>query len=51
MKTQYQISGREFEIQMDQLRQLVQTEIHNLERAMEEAGSPWTPGRFPEWKK
>jgi len=51
MKTQYQISGREFEIQMDKLRQLVQTEIHKLERAMEEAGSPWTPGRFPEWKK
>jgi len=51
MKTQHQIAGKEFEAQMDKLKQLVQSDIRNLEKAMKEAGAPWTPGRFPEWKK
>jgi photosystem II stability/assembly factor-like uncharacterized protein len=49
MMSQYQIAGKEFETQIDKLKELVQTEIQKLEKAMEEAGSPWTPGRFPIW--
>ncbi|MBD3413836.1 MAG: glycosyl hydrolase [Candidatus Aminicenantes bacterium] len=51
MKTQYQIAGQEFETQAAQLRDLVENRIQPLEKAMRDAGAPWTPGRFPVWKK
>jgi len=51
MREQYEIAGDEFVPQLDNLRQLIEVDLKKLEKAMEEAGAPWTPGRIPEWKK
>lgn len=32
------------------LHTLVETDLKALERALDQAGAPWTPGRLPEWK-
>ena len=32
------------------LRQLIEGDLSRLEKQMEAAGAPWTPGRIPEWK-
>jgi hypothetical protein len=31
------------------LRTLVEGDLVKLEKALEAAGAPWTPGRVPEW--
>jgi len=51
MKDQYRIAGDEFEPQLEKLRKLIEVDLKDLEKAMEEAGAPWTPGRVPKWKK
>ncbi|MFB0564381.1 MAG: WD40/YVTN/BNR-like repeat-containing protein [Candidatus Aminicenantaceae bacterium] len=51
MKNQYKIAGEEFEPQLAKLKQLIEVDLKKLEKAMEEAGAPWTPGRIPDWKK
>ena len=51
MRDQYRITGKEFEPQLEKLRRLIEVDLKNLEKAMEEAGAPWTPGRVPKWKK
>lgn len=51
MRDQYRIAGEEFEPVLTKLRQLVEVDLKNLEKAMEEAGAPWTPGRVPVWRK
>ena len=30
--------------------QLIEVDLARLEKQMEVAGAPWTPGRIPEWK-
>ncbi len=47
----YRIASAEFSEQLTKLRALVKDELPELEKAMEAAGSPWTPGRLPEWKE
>lgn len=49
MKDQYQITGEEFGPVLAKLKQLIEVDLKNLEKAMEDAGAPWTPGRIPEW--
>ncbi len=51
MRDQYRIAGEEFEPHLPKLKELMEVDLKKLEKAMEEAGSPWTPGRIPEWKK
>jgi hypothetical protein len=51
MKDQYGIAGKEFEPQLAKLKKLIEVDLKKLEKAMEEAGAPWTPGRIPVWKK
>jgi photosystem II stability/assembly factor-like uncharacterized protein len=46
----YAIAGAELADQLAVLRHLVDTDLANLEAAMEAAGAPWTPGRLPDWK-
>lgn len=46
----YAIASKDFEQVLAQLRTLVEGDLARLEKAMEEAGAPWTPGRIPEWK-
>lgn len=47
----YKVAGEEFSIVLSDLKQLMETDLNNLENAMEQAGAPWTPGRIPEWGK
>src|SRR5262245_25415081 len=47
---QYNAAAQEFESTLGQLRQLIETDLARLEKQLEAAGAPWTPGRIPEWK-
>ncbi|HKP84515.1 MAG TPA: glycosyl hydrolase [Blastocatellia bacterium] len=46
----YAAASREFEQTLAQLKALIEGDLARLEKAMEAAGAPWTPGRIPEWK-
>ena len=48
--TSYKIASEEFAQQLGKLKNLIEVDMKNLEREMQAAGSPWTPGRLPEWK-
>ncbi len=45
----YNIAATEFADQLGRLRTLVEVDLNKLEKDMEAAGAPWTPGRVPEW--
>jgi photosystem II stability/assembly factor-like uncharacterized protein len=47
---QYAAAAQEFETTLNLLRQLIEGDLARLEKQMEAAGAPWTPGRIPEWK-
>ena len=47
---QYTVAAQDFEQTLAQLRQLIEGDLARLEKQMEAAGAPWTPGRIPEWK-
>lgn len=47
---QYTAAAQDFEQTLLQLRQLIEGDLVRLEKQMEAAGAPWTPGRIPEWK-
>ena len=47
---QYQAAAQEFEQALASLKTLMETDLVRLEKAMEAAGAPWTPGRIPEWR-
>lgn len=47
---QYAAAAQDFEVTLAQLRQLIEGDLQRLEKQMEAAGAPWTPGRIPEWK-
>ncbi len=42
----YRIASEQFAAVHAQLKQLVEVDLHDLEKAMDRAGSPWTPGRL-----
>jgi hypothetical protein len=46
----YADAAAEFEGTLSKLRQLIEVDLAKLEKQMEAAGAPWTPGRIPEWK-
>ncbi len=46
----YKIASEEFTEELNKLRTLLEVDVKNLEKALDEAGAPWTPGRFPNWK-
>ncbi len=50
-KQNYQIASEEFKPVLERLKVLVEIDVKNLEREMEKLGSPWTPGRFPDWSE
>ncbi len=39
-----------FEAQLATLRTLVDRDLANLQKTLDAAGAPWTPGRLPDWK-
>jgi len=45
----YAIAAGEFQSALDRLRTIVEGDFKSLEREMEEARAPWTPGRLPAW--
>jgi photosystem II stability/assembly factor-like uncharacterized protein len=45
----YRVAAAEFGDQLSKLRTLVDVDLEKLEKDMEGAGAPWTPGRVPEW--
>jgi hypothetical protein len=45
----YGIAAGEFADQLTKLHTLVDVDLAKLEKDMEAAGAPWTPGRVPEW--
>jgi hypothetical protein len=47
---QYQIGSDELALQIPKLRKLIETDIRNLEKQLDAAGAPPTPGRLPDWK-
>ena len=49
-REQYAIASQEFEAVLGQLRSLVEGDLVKVEKALEAAGAPYTPGRLPEWK-
>ncbi len=46
----YDIAGEEFTGLVGTLRTLVEKDLAELEKGMDAAGSPWTPGRVPDWQ-
>jgi ABC-type transporter Mla subunit MlaD len=46
----FNVASQQFTQQLAALRQLIDTDLVNLEKQMEAAGAPWTPGRLPDWK-
>ena len=47
---QYQIGSDELAVQIPKLRKLIDTDIKNLEKQLDAAEAPPTPGRLPDWK-
>ncbi len=47
----YTIAADEFAQQLAKLQTLIRVDLAKLERDMEAAGAPWTPGRVPEWQE
>jgi hypothetical protein len=47
----YNIAAGEFADQLGKLHALVEVDLVKLEKDMETAGAPWTPGRVPEWSE
>ncbi|HET6975510.1 MAG TPA: hypothetical protein VFI24_04255 [Pyrinomonadaceae bacterium] len=47
---QYNAAALDFENTLSQLRQLIEVDLARLEKQLEAAGAPWTPGRIPDWK-
>ncbi len=46
----YAAAGQEFAVVLDKLRKLIEVDLRPVEKALDAAGAPWTPGRLPEWK-
>jgi photosystem II stability/assembly factor-like uncharacterized protein len=46
-----QIASEELAAEIPKLRRLVETDIRAIEKQLDAAGAPPTPGRLPDWKK
>jgi photosystem II stability/assembly factor-like uncharacterized protein len=47
----YNIAAMEFADALGKLHALVEVDMSKLEKDMEAAGAPWTPGRVPDWSE
>ena len=47
---EYEAAGKEFAPVLAKLHELVEVDLAKLEKAMDLAGAPHTPGRLPDWK-
>ena len=46
----FELASQDFKNLLGKLKALIQTDLANLEKQMEAAGAPWTPGRLPTWQ-
>jgi len=51
MKNQIEWAGEAYEKLNGELKQVIETDIPAIEKKLEDAGAPYTPGRLPNWKK
>ena len=51
MQSSYNILTEEFPPLLERIRVIAEVDIKELEKELESAGAPWTPGRIPTWKK
>src|SRR5205814_692128 len=49
-REEYAIAGKEFAIELEKLRTLVNVDLKELDKALDLAGAPYTPGRLSESK-
>jgi photosystem II stability/assembly factor-like uncharacterized protein len=49
--TGYEIASQDFAKELAKLRKLMDVDLRDLEKALDAAGAPWTPGRLLEWKE
>jgi hypothetical protein len=47
----YQIASDELAAEIPKLRKLIDADVRSLEKQLDAAGAPATPGRLPDWKK
>jgi photosystem II stability/assembly factor-like uncharacterized protein len=47
----YQIVADDFGPILQKLKKLVEEDVKRIEKMLDEIGAPYTPGRFPNWKK
>jgi photosystem II stability/assembly factor-like uncharacterized protein len=47
----YHIASQEFANELAKLRTLIETDLKAVEKALDVAGAPWTPGRLPDWQE
>ena len=47
----FKIASEELSEQLVTLRKLIEVDLVSLEKDMEAAGAPWTPGRIPTWEE
>jgi hypothetical protein len=47
----YTIAEQEYRDSVTKLRKLAETDIPTLQKNMQAAGAPWTPGTLPEWNQ
>jgi hypothetical protein len=47
---QYQIASDELAVEIPKLRRLIDVDIRAIEKQLDAAGAPPTPGRLPDWK-
>jgi photosystem II stability/assembly factor-like uncharacterized protein len=43
----YTIASQEFAVESEKLRTLIDVDLKAIEKALDDAGAPWTPGRLP----
>ena len=46
----FSIAAGEFSDRLNELKSLVETDLHGIEQDLENADAPYTPGRHPEWQ-
>ena len=51
MHTLYNSAADAFDLALNDLRRLVERDLHKLETELERIGAPWTPGRSPNWQR
>src|SRR5205807_3964326 len=48
-RDEYAIASQEFAAELSKLRKLMNVDLKEIEKALDLAGAPWTPGRLPQW--